>query len=215
MIRINLLPRTKRASRARGGGNAQAWYALYAAVIGVYLVGLGIVYVVVSSELDGVQASNSSLEDQIRQAQTLTARLAEVEAQIDQSQRLEALVNELNTGRTGPTRMLLEVSRLLSDGQGPSIDPQRLEELRRVNPHAGYNRNWDVRRLWLNSFEEEAGDCVIRGIGKTNEDIAEFLQRLTLSDLFDEVMLTRTEAVSDDETRMDFIGFELQCRVTY
>ena len=216
MIRINLLPRTTKAARTRGGSaNVQAWYMVYAAVVGIYCVGLCVVYTVVGGELDNLNASNSQLSDQIAEAEAATSRLGDIEARLAQSEALAQLVEELNAGRTGPTRMLLEISRILSEGQGPSIDAQRLEELRRENPHAGYNRNWDVRRLWLNSFEEEGGDCVIRGTGKTNDDVGEFLRRLNLSDLFDQVNLHRTEAVVDDETRMEFQAFELRCRVTY
>ena len=217
MIRINLLPQTKRAARARrsGGGNTQAWLILYAVVSTVYIALMGVVYMLTNNELSALNDVNADLERQIQTVRAVSSRLEEVEAQIDQSRRLGELVNELNAGRTGPARMLVEVSRLLSEGQVPEIDPQQLEEMRRANPHAGYNRNWDVRRLWLVSFEEEERSCVIRGMGKTHEDIAEFLQRLALSNLFENVTLARTEAVSDAETELELIGFELNCDVRY
>jgi hypothetical protein len=53
------------------------------------------------------------------------------------------------------------------------------------------------------------------GQGKTNEDVAEFLRRLALSEVFETVTLTKTEATEDNASGLSFIGFELTCRVRY
>ena len=45
--------------------------------------------------------------------------------------------------------------------------------------------------------------------------MAEFLRRLSLSDLFENVHLTRTEAATDAATRLEFIHFELEATVRY
>jgi Tfp pilus assembly protein PilN len=55
----------------------------------------------------------------------------------------------------------------------------------------------------------------IHGAGRTNEDVAEFLRRLTLSDLFAQVTLTKTEAAEDEATHLDVINFELAATVNY
>ena len=217
MIRINLLPAAKKQARgaSTGGGGATGWVVGYAATALVTCVVLAIVYFGKESELEEQRARNTALQQQITQMTAQSASIDEVRAQLQRSQELEQVVAELQRARFGPTRVLMELSRILSAGGGPSIDPQRLEELRRGNPLAGFNRSWDTRRLWLTSFEEQDRHVRIRGIGKTNEDVAEFLRRLALSDSFHEVLLQKTEAVEDRETRLSLIAFELTATVRY
>jgi Tfp pilus assembly protein PilN len=164
------------------------------------------------------------LQAQITELTSRSERLDDVRAELESSRALEEVVNELNAARTGPTRALMELSKILSacpadrtgcDNVGPTIDPQALEDLRRDNPHAGFNRIWDVRRLWVTNFEEEARECSMEGIGRTNEDVAEFLRRLALSELFDQVTLTRTSSERDTELNLELIKFELTCQVIY
>ena len=217
MIRINLLPAAKKQARgaSTGGGGATGWVVGYAATALVTCVVLAIVYFGKESELEEQRARNTALQQQITQMTAQSASIDEVRAQLQRSQELEQVVAELQRARFGPTRVLMELSRILSAGGGPAIDPQRLEELRRGNPLAGFNRSWDTRRLWLTSFEEQDRHVRIRGIGKTNEDVAEFLRRLALSDSFHEVLLQKTEAVEDRETRLSLIAFELTATVRY
>ena len=109
----------------------------------------------------------------------------------------------------------LSSSRILSDGGGPTIDPRELERMQRDNPLAGFNAGWDGRRLWLTSFEEDQRQVRIHGVGRTNDDVAEFLRRLTLSELFEAVALDKTEAAQDTTTHLDMIAFELSATVHY
>lgn len=217
MIRINLLPQAKKQTRSSGtpSGGGQIWGAVYLIAVVLWGAGLATIYFVYDGTLEEQVRQNDALNGQIEALRTKSARLEEVRAALQQSQQLEEVVAELNRARTGPTRVLMELSRILSVDGGPTIDPQELERRRRDNPHAGYNRSWDVRRLWLATFEEENQNCRMTGQGRTNEDIAEFLQRLSLSELFETVTLTRTAATVDSETELSLIGFELTCRVIY
>jgi type IV pilus assembly protein PilN len=108
----------------------------------------------------------------------------------------------------------MELSRILSEGGGPTVNPDVLDTMRRENPLSVYNPGWDVRRLWLTSFEESDRKCTIEGIGKTNEDVAEFLRRLTISELFDKVALGSTGSVSD-KGNLPVVTFSLSCEVMY
>lgn len=216
MIRINLLPQSKKQGRAAAPTTGSpVWGFVYVIVLFVWTAGLGGIYFLYQGTLEEQQQANNALRARIEQLKQKSARLDEVRAQLERSRQLEQLVADLNRARIGPTRAVMELSKILSPNGGPTIDPQRLEQLRRDNPLAGYNRSWDPRRLWLTSFTEENRDCRIRGNGKTNEDVAEFLRRLALSDLFEEVTLQKTEAVTDAGTNLPFIGFELTCKVRY
>lgn len=86
--------------------------------------------------------------------------------------------------------------------------------MRRDNPLSVYNPGWDVRRLWITSFVERDRKCTIAGIGKTNEDVAEFLRRLNISELFDKVTLQQT-GMSGDKSGNSMVTFTLTCEVKY
>jgi Tfp pilus assembly protein PilN len=72
-----------------------------------------------------------------------------------------------------------------------------------------------VRRLWLTAFSEQSRKCSIRGFGKTNEDVAEFLRRLSLSELFEKVTLQATSSATEQGSSVPVVSFELSCQVRY
>lgn len=221
MIRINLLASTKRAAPTKTAsapaGSTQVWAGVYFASVVAAIAVCAFVYFSADAELSAKLSENGTLEGQIQQLRSRSSRLEEVQAKLAESLALEEVVSELSRGRTGPTRAMMEISNILGSGEGsgPTIDPAALEALRRDNPLATYNRAWDSRRLWLVRFEENNRECRIEGVGRTNEDVAEFLRRLQLSELFDNVTLQRTEAEADSQSSFELIKFELRCRVTY
>lgn len=217
MIRINLLPGARKAAGrgASAGGGTQGWIIGYVVAAIICVVVLVFVYVGKSRELNEQLAQNRSLRTEIEDLEAQSANIDQVRADLEQSRTLETVVSDLQRARYGPTAALMELSHILSAGGGPTVDPQRLEEIRRQNPLAAYNTAWDPRRLWVTEFTEDDRDCTIRGIGKTNEDVAEFLRRLTLSDKFEHIELIKTEGVEEHDTHVAVIGFELTCRVIY
>jgi len=215
MIRINLLPGTRKAASTGASGTIQGWIVGYLVAAAVLVVVLVFVFLSKSRELNELAARNDTLHREIVNLESQSANIEQVRAQIAESRSLEAVVNDLQRARYGPTAVLMELSQLLSAGGGPTVDPQRLEEIRRQNPLAAFNPGWDPRRLWITELEEEDRVCTIRGSGRTNEDIAELLRRLTLSERFENVELVRTEGTEDRETRLVFIAFELTAGVIY
>lgn len=218
MIRINLLPGTRKQAAkgaAASTGGTQGWIIAYLVAAAMTIVILVFVYLGKSRDLNDQLAVNGALQREIGELQTQSANIDQVRGELERSRQLEAVVAELQRARYGPTAVLMEISRILSVGGGPTVDPQRLEELRRQNPLAGYNTAWDPHRLWLTEFEEEDRSCTMRGAGRTNEDVAELLRRLTLSESFEQVELVKTEGAEDSVTHLPVIRFELTCRVTY
>ncbi|MDD9939725.1 MAG: PilN domain-containing protein [Myxococcales bacterium] len=213
MIRINLLPEGRRA--AAGGGSVQLWGVAYLLTTFAFCVGLFLIYLNQASALDEQRAKNAEVQRQIDKAKAGIDNLTELEAKLAESRKLESVATELQNARLGPARLLMELSRVLSQGRGPTVDPEVLEQMRRENPLAGYNPGWDIRRLWLTGFREEDGKCNMSGKGKTNEDVAEFLRRLSLSEVFDEVTLQATKADKDSSTSLTVVQFELSCKVRY
>jgi type IV pilus assembly protein PilN len=213
MIRINLLPEAKRVAVA--GGSTQIWAIVYMLAVSAWAVVLTLVYLNFKSTLDEQVATNSAVEQQISEAKARSSNLGEVEAALAQSRQLDEVVGKLLSARQGPARVLMEISHLLSEGGGPTITPERLEALRRDNPLAGFSAGWDTRRLWIVSFTEDHRRCAIRGFGKTNEDVAEFLRRLALSELFAKVTLQSTAATVDGASKLPVVNFVLSCQVKY
>jgi len=223
MIRINLLS-TDKKKRARriapsplptGDLSLGTWAAIYGGAIVVWLAVLGILYFVQSGELESLAQENKTLEARRDELQGKTKGLADVEGRLEKSRRLEKVVQELERARRGPTRAVMELSKVLSIPGGPTINPAELERMREENPLAGYNESWDVRRLWLSRFEEVERECKMTGMGRSNEDVAEFLRRLTLSEIYDGVTLQRTRAANDPDTGLQVVGFDITCKVKY
>ena len=223
MIRINLLPSDKKKRTRRmapsplptGDLNLGTWGIVYGGAIAVWLVVLGFLYFAQSGEMDTLAQENKTLEARRDELTRKTKGLADVEGRLEKSRRLEKVVQDLERARRGPTRAVMELSRVLSSPGGPTINPAELERMRQENPLAGFNESWDVRRLWISRFEEVERDCKITGMGRSNEDVAEFLRRLTLSEIYDGVTLQRTRAATDKDTGLTMVGFDITCKVKY
>lgn len=213
MIRINLMPEAR--SSAAFSSSVQVWGVAYLLSGFALCVVLFLVYLSGASALAEQQAKNADLQRQIKRVREQAGDLDQVEAELAKSRQLEAVATQLQNARQGPTRLLMELVRILSPGRGPTVDPEVLEQLRNDNPLAGYNPGWDVRRLTLTSFREERGQCQVAGVGKTNEDVAEFLRRLSLSEVFEQVVLQNTTAQLGKDNQAPRVAFELTCRVRY
>jgi len=216
MIRINLLPQSKRPARmAQAAPQGQGWLVAYALGTVAWLALLAVLYVSYSDRLEDQQKRNAYIVGHVERLKASSGDLEGLKAKLDRSLQLEEVVQKLQQARLGPTRVLRELIRVLSLNGKPTTDPERLERLRQENPLAGFSSSWDVRRLWLYAFEEENRDCKIRGFGKTNEDVAEFLRRLAISDFFENVTLEKTEAKISEALKASVIDFLLSCKVRY
>ena len=143
MIRINLLPsdKKKRARRIAptalptGDISLGAWGAVYGGAIAVWFVVMGILYFAQSGDLEALEQENKTFEARRDQLQGKTKGLAEVEGRLEKSRRLEKVVQELERARRGPTRAVMELSKVLSIPGGPTINPAELERMREERPH--------------------------------------------------------------------------------
>jgi type IV pilus assembly protein PilN len=215
MIRINLLPQAKR--QTGDGVGLAVWGYAYLLAAAVWCIALAFVYFSLSSDRDQALAQNKEINRQIKKIKEESGDLEKLQKDLDQSKQLEGVVKDLLAARAGPARMLLELSSILTPGRGPTVDPKKLEELRKVNPDANFTPGWDTNRLWIDGFNEENGKCEMTGAGRNNEDIAEFLRRLTLSEVFDNVVLVRTGAAAAGKKAgsVALVAFELTCKVRY
>jgi type IV pilus assembly protein PilN len=206
MIRINLLAQKKRSERSDG---SQVWLAVVMVVVLAEVAALFVFHSIKAEELSDQQRKNAELTSQIEQAKKNVANHDQVKAELELLRQREAAIQKLQSARSGPTSILLELARILTPGRGPSVDPDRLAQLRRDNPLSVFNPNWDARRLWLTGFTEAQRKLRIDGKARDGEDVSELARRLNLSSYFYDVKLLPATREAD------FVKFSIEAKVRY
>src|SRR4051812_31752478 len=166
-------------------------------------------------ELAKQTRTNAEISSQIENIKKAVANHGEVKAQLEQLRAREDAITKLQSARSGPTAVLLELAQVLTTGRGPTIDPDVLAQLRKDNPTAVYNPGWDGRRLWLTSFAETERVVRIGGVARDGDDVSELARRLNLSLYFADVKLLPATKTLDTESKLDLIRFELQAKMRY
>ena len=211
MIRVNLLPQKQQASSSDGN-------ALQTAVLVVFMLELAALFFVQRAkerELEGVRAESAAVRGQIDQIGREIATHKAIQEQLKALRDRETAIEKLQTGRIGPTAVLLELSRVLTADKGPSVDRARLEQLRRDSPQLVPNPSWDSRRLWLTAYTEKDRVTTIAGFARDGEDVSELLRRLSLSQYFEDVKLLPAEKVLDPQTREQLVRFQFSAKVKF
>ena len=212
MIRINLMPQKRRTERSEG---SQLWLAVIMVVMLAEVAALFVFHGFKNEELNDQRRKNAVLTQQIDQSKSAVANHQEVKAKLATLRAREEAINKLQSARTGPTAILLELARLLTPGRGPSVDPDRLSQLRRDNPLAVFNPAWDARRLWLTTFKEEHRKLRLEGFAQDGEDVSELARRMNLSAYFADVVLLPAARVVDGTTKVEVVKFALEAKVKY
>lgn len=212
MIRINLLPQKKRAQRADSGN---LWAVAIILLVALEAVGAFIYHGIKRQELVAQERENARLQAQIDQSRLAVKDHLALQQQLEQLRAREDAIAKLQSARTGPTAVLLELARLLTPGRGPSVDPDKLNQLRRENPLAVYNPAWDGRRLWLEKFIESQRRVRLDGVARDGEDVSELARRMTLSSYFYDVKLLPAKKVRDKEAGLDLVQFQLEAKARY
>jgi len=206
MIRINLLAQKKRAERSEA---SQVWLAVVMVVVLAEVAALFVLHSFKAEELADQQRKNAELDSQITQAKKNVADHEQVKADLALLRAREEAIQKLQSARSGPTAILMELARILTPGRGPSVDPDRLAQLRRDNPLSVFNPNWDARRLWVTAYVEAQRKLRIDGKARDGEDVSELARRLNLSSYFYDVKLLPATRETD------FVKFSIEAKVRY
>jgi type IV pilus assembly protein PilN len=211
MIRINLLP--VKATKRREQGVRQL-------IIGVVTVSLALVAIIVFHGMEVSQINQMRAENQAtsRAIAALKAEIGDydvVKAQRDELIRQRDAIKRLQANRSGPVWLMRELSDILTKGKGPTFNKEAYEEQLRRDPNAGFNPNWEPKRVWLLSYDEKAHSVKIHGAAKSDEDVAEFLKRLKLSAFFSDVYWQQTQPHTDSKFNVAYVTFDVTCRVNY
>jgi type IV pilus assembly protein PilN len=226
MIRINLLPQKKQIRRGRadaggpsldlsGGGESQVWLAFVLGAVLLEVIVLLFVYKTKQDQLTLVQKQNTEINGNIDNIKREISQHATIKTQLKELRDREEAIQKLQGARTGPTATMLELSRIMTPGRGPTVDRDKLEQLKRDNPSSVPNGSWDPRRLWLSGFKEQDRIVKLSGYARDGEDVSEFLRRLSLSDYFYEVKLLPAQKAIDTTTKIEMVRFEMSAKVRY
>lgn len=212
MIRINLLPQKRRVERQEGG---QVWLAVVLVLLLAEVAGFFVWHGQLNENLEAHKRANLELSAQIDQSKRSVANHAEVKKKLGELRAREEAIQKLLVARSGPTAVLLELARVMTPGRGPSVSPERLNEVRRDNPLSVHNQDWDPKRLWIIKYVENNRSVRLDGRARNGEDVSELARRMNLSDFFADVKLLPGQKTTDKETGLQVVDFQLEARVQY
>lgn len=213
MIKINLLTQKRRVEAAPQ--KSQLWLVAVMVAFIAEVGGLIVFHGFKDAELQDQKRKNNEVAAQIEQSKNSVKNHPEVLKKLEDLRAREAAIGKLQAARTGPTAVLLELARILTPGRGPSVPPDKLSQLRRDNPLAVFNVNWDPRRLWVTSFNEQARKVKLEGVAKDGEDVSELARRMNLSDYFANVVLLPGKQEKDNDSGVEVVRFSLEAEVRY
>lgn len=213
MIKINLLTQKRRVEVRPQ--KSQVWLVAVMVALIAEVGGLIVFHGYKDAELADQKRQNDQIAAQIEQSKNSVKNHPEVLKKLEELRAREAAIGKLQAARSGPTAVLLELARILTPGRGPSVPADRLSQLKRDNPLAVFNVNWDPRRLWVTSFVEQARKVKLEGVAKDGEDVSELARRMNLSDYFANVVLLPGKQEKDNETGVEVVRFSLEAEVRY
>jgi len=214
VIRVNLLPQ-KRGARGAVPQQSQRWLLIVAGVLVLEVVALFLFYQKKREELADQKAHNARIQGQINDINKLVSNHEDIKKTLVLLRAREDAIAKLQSARSGPTAVLLELAQLLTPGKGPTMDPDRLATLRRENPNLVYAPGWDSRRLWLTSYLESDRTVRFEGLARDGNDVAELAQRLKLSSYFYDVTLLPGKKEPEKNAKLEVVNFALQLKVRY
>lgn len=214
MIRVNLLP-SKRDAHKAAGQPSPKWLLFVVAAIVLEVIALFLFHQTKQDELTASKATNQQLLTQINAAKDFVKNHEDIKKALVTLRAREDAIAKLQAARSGPTAVLLELAQLLTQGKGPTADPDKLKQLRAENPLNVYNAGWDSRRLWLTSYIESERVVRIEGLARDASDVSELAQRLRLSSYFFDVQMLPGKKEAATSTKLEVVAFALQLKVRY
>ena len=215
MIRINLLPEKRAAQRRSAAAEGQAWIVVVAGILIFEIIFLMLLQKSKNDELAKLLKHNQEIQANIDDIKRQISNRDEIKNQLKELRDREDAIQKLESARTGPTSVLLELSHLLTPGRMPTVDRDKLEQLKRDDPQAVPSPSWDARRLWLTKYDELDRKVNLEGLARDGEDVSEFLRRLQVSDFFYDVKMLPANKMVDPATHIEVIQFRVSAKVRY
>lgn len=211
MLRINLLP-IKQDRRKEAGRNQVLFGLLVLAMEAAIFV---VLWLNINSDVAAQRNANNAIKSQVDRIKSQVKDHKKILAEIEEFEKRQAAIDDLQAARTGPVFVMLELSKILSKGGRPYLDHDAYQQKIQGNPALAFDENWDYRRLWLDSFDENDRNVRLTGQGLTHEDVAEFLRRINLSKFFVSSELLSTNLADPKINKPDFAAGEADAVVHF
>ena len=207
MRRINLVGTVERGRPAA----VSPWVAgASAGSLALLLASLLVAHATSRAELAAQGGANAEQQAAIGAITSRAADHPAVRAELGALRERASVVARVQRSRVDASTRLLEMSRVLSRGGGPTLAPTGD---RGAGGAARFSTTWDPHRLWLTAMEEEGDRLTIRGEGLSVGDVGELLSRLQASVYFRDVRLERTEQVTAGDHAQRVQRFTLGARL--
>ncbi len=213
MIRINLVSQKVPPNQRKGQQNL---------AIGAVLVILtaGACYYHYTFMLDrSVIAKNRKISDQyMSQLGVLQRKLAKIKViPATQKKKLQdaytkkfSTVTRIEKIRSNPVFALLEISRILSQGQFPTIEKSN------AKARLELDINWDPSQVFLSRIAEVGREVEFSGKAKSHYDISELSKRLRASAYFRKPEIVESKVLEDrTKTGPSEIQFKIRAIMVY
>ena len=165
MVRINLLP--VRVSKKKEAGKQQL--LLFALVLALGALANGWYHQQRAGELETVEKRVAKTKADIAQLDRIIGEVKSIRVQQQQLQEKLDVLDKLKQGRTGPVRMMDELTAIIP------------------------------KRAWLTHVEEKDRKMVFQGGATSVEDVSQFMGALKASKYFADVELKKTEGKTTDK----------------
>lgn len=213
MIKINLLPQKKKATRSQVKGEQTV-------LIGVIVIAAlaAAVYFLVhrpkAEELAAQQATNNRITRENRVVEQQIKGLGKLRAAIAAAQEQQGAIDRLNAARATPAWFLYELGQLLTRGGTPSITEAMARELE-TNPNRRWQPSWDPKHVWITKFTEKKGAFTLSGGAQSDSDVTQLALRLQASMFFDDVKPSKAGSAEDQKTGISYYKFVITGTVRY
>ena len=165
MIKINLLP--VRASKKRELG--KQWLVLFAMVLAGAAVGNFFWYDRTEQTLQAIKTRTQKYQRDNEQLKQIVGDVKNIKAEQAEMEKKLGILQRLRDGRTGPVRVLDELS---------TIVPQR---------------------VWLTTMDQQSGTITFTGSGATLDEISNFMKKLKSSKFFNDPGLKNTRQSGENK----------------
>lgn len=156
------------------------WILLFVVVAGAALVANYLWVRQIDGRISEVKVRIAADTEKNKKLEETIGKVKDLKKAKDEIKQKLGVLNKLKEGRMGPVRVMDELSTII---------PQR---------------------VWITSWQEQAGAVTIMGAGTSNDEVAAFMRALRTSKFFDEVELKTDKMVRDNE-----YDFQITCKVKY
>ena len=214
MIRINLIAQKVSPNEKKGRQNL---------VIGIVfvLLALGGCYYHFNFMMDfsDIEKNNKIKQQYISQLSVLRNKLSKIkvisadkkkEIQENYKKKLRT-VTRIEKIRSNPVFALLELSKILSTGQFPTISKKN------ARARLELDLNWDPSLIYISQIKELGRDVVLSGVARSYYDISELAKRLKASSYFrkPEILESKVMDTKNKKVTTNHIQFKIQAVMVY